>query len=359
MLEVTAKQALAFRLAGNNLTRRVKPMVAVAACGIQEYPPGWAPIALHARTKGELDKRHTVLVNAMRGAPHYVPAKDVAVFTRGLVPEDEKGMRGLVGSAMSKELEKAGYSVTEALDRISEAAREGLAGGALGRDDFHQALRERLPEDLLPWCSGCQSHHVRPSLWRALGPLGVTVMPGRAEYALAKKPRMSDEKARAELGRRFLRCYGPATPAHLAKWGQTAPAHAKLIFEQLSEELEEVRLGKRKAWILAADQTRLDSPPKAKGVRMLSGFDPFIGQPDRDALVSDKALRKRMFPAVGRPGVILVDGERRALWKARKKDKAVLVEIEWLGKKADVEAEAKLVGRLRGAESVEVASGKV
>ncbi len=81
---------------------------------------------------------------------------------------------------------------------------------------FHQALRERLPAGLLPWCRGCQSHHVRPGLWRALGPLGVTEMPEKATYALAAEPEMALDDAREELARRFLRCYGPATHTHLA-----------------------------------------------------------------------------------------------------------------------------------------------
>jgi hypothetical protein len=353
--EITPAQALAFRIAGHNLNRRVDAMDAIAACGLQEYPPGWSPVALHARSKGQPDKRRTILVNAMRGAPHLVPAKDVAIFTRALVPDDEKGMRGLVGSGMARELDKAGLTVTGALDQIAAAAREGLADGPLERDEFHQAMRERLPEELLPWCGGCKSHHVRPSLWRALGPLGVTVMPGKATWALAKNPRISDETAREELGRRFLRCFGPATPSHLAKWGQTAPAHAKLIFGSIADELAEVRMRGSKAWILGEDEKRLAKPPKAKGVRLLGGFDPLISQPDRETLVPDKALRKKMFPAVGRPGVILVDGEQRGLWKARKSGKAVRIELEWLGKKADVEAEAKAVGSLRGGDEVEVA----
>ena len=168
--------ALAFRLAGHHLDARVDPLTAVAACGLQEFPPGWAPVALHARSSGSLDDiaSEVVLVNAMRGAPHLVPRADMAVFTLALVPEDDEQLRGLVGSAPAKEVVAAGHTVRDALDRVAAAARDGLADGPLDRDAFHQALRERLPSSLLPWCRGCESHHVRPGLWRALGPLGVT-----------------------------------------------------------------------------------------------------------------------------------------------------------------------------------------
>lgn len=144
-------------------------MTVVAACGLQEAPPGWSAVALHARAEGSRDPDQVVLVNAMRAGP-------------------------------------------------------------LERDPFHQALRERVPDALLPWCRGCRSHHVGPGYWRTLGLLGVTWMPAKATYAPAEPSPMPLEQARAELVRRFLRCFGPATPSQLAAWAHTAPAHAKSLF---------------------------------------------------------------------------------------------------------------------------------
>ncbi len=202
-----------------------------------------------------------------------------------------------MGTNPAKEVQAEGFSVREALDRVGAAARDGLAGGPLDRDAFHQALRERLPAGLLPWCRGCQSHHVRPGLWRALGPLGVTEMPEKATYALATGPAMALDDAREELARRFLRCYGPATHSHLASWGQTAPAHAKALLGMIEDELEAVKVGGSRRWILAADAGRLEAPPPARGIRLLGGFDPYVAQPDRDALVPDPTIRKKLVPA--------------------------------------------------------------
>jgi hypothetical protein len=346
----STEQALAFRLAGQHLHRRTDPLTAVAACGIQEFPPGWWRVALHARAKGEPAARDVVTVNAMRGAPYVVPRADVAVFTAALVPDDD-ALKALVGSQVAKEAAAAGFTPREALDRVSAAAREGLAGGPLDRDAFHQAMRERLPEGLLPWCRGCESHHVRPGFWRALGPLGVTEMPGKATYALAKPSKMPLAEARAELVRRFLRCYGPATHTDLASWAQTAPAHAKALFAAIADELDAVD-GKRV--ILAADRRRYDSPPAARGVRLLGGYDPFVGQPDREALAPDAALRKKLFPPVGRPGVVLRDGELAGLWRSRKKGDTLEVSVEWTGEPADVEAEARVVATLRDCSHLEL-----
>jgi hypothetical protein len=346
-LDVDKRQALAFRVAGHRLHERIEPLAAVAACGLQEQPPGWAVVALHARASGGLDPDEVVTVNAMRGAAYLLPRTDVSIFTAALVP-DEKGLPAFVGGSTAAEVAEAGFSVREALELVEAAAREGLDAGPLDRDAFHQALRERLPDGLLPWCRGCRSHHVRPGLWRALGPLGVTQMPAKATFALADYPTLPLEEARAELVRRFLRCYGPATHTQLAAWGQTSPGHAKTLFEQVEDELEPVRIEGRRGWILATDRPTLEDPPAACGVRLLGGFDPYVAQPDRAALTPDPTVRKRLFPPVGRPGVVLHDGLFAGLWRGRKKGDVLDVGIEWLAPPVDVAAEADAVARLRG-----------
>jgi hypothetical protein len=347
MLAVDHRQALAFRVAGHHLHERTDPLTAVAACGLQEHPPGWSAVALHARAHGELDPSDVVTVNAMRGAPYVVPRRDAAIFTAALVPDDD-GLRAFVGPGTRKELADAGFAVREALDLVTAAAREGLAAGPLDRDAFHQALRERLPQGLLPWCPGCQSHHVRPALWRALGPLGVTQMPAKATFALADYPPMPLDDARAELVRRFLRCYGPATHSQLPAWGKTSTAHAKALFELVSDELEPVGVEGRRGFVLAEDVPRLEELPVAEGVRLLGGHDPYIAQPDRAALTPDPALRKRLFPSVGRPGVVLHEGVLVGLWRGRKKGDVLEIELEWLRRPVDVGGEAEAVAALRG-----------
>jgi hypothetical protein len=350
VLDVGADQALAFRVAGHHLDRRVEGSVAVAAIGLQEYPPGWgASAALHARSAGPLPPG-TITVNAFRGAPYVVPAADARIFTAALVPEDEAGLKALVGAAPSKEVIEEGYGVGEALSLVASAARDGLAAGPLDRDAFHQAMRERLPDGLLPWCRGCRSHHVRPGFWRALGPLEVTVMPGKAMWALADPPSMSIDEARAELVRRFLRVSGPATHSQLASWAQTAASHARKLFEGIKDELAPAAVEGRRGFVLAADVGRLEAPPRASGVRLLGGHDPYVAQPDRSTLVPDDAVRKKLFPSVGRPGVVLADGVVAGLWRGHKKGDVLEVSVEWLGEPVDIAEEAAAIARLRDCE---------
>jgi hypothetical protein len=355
MLEVDGDQALAYRLSGQHLHRRTDPMTAIAACGLQDFPPGWAAVALHARAKpAEIPAPEVVTVNAMRGAPYVVPRADARIFTAALVPDDDDELVALVGKSELGRIE--GFGVREALERVAAAAREGLTDGPLEKDAFHQAMRERLPDGLLPWCRGCESHHVRPGFWRALGPLEVTQMPARSTWGLTDPPSMDLTEARAELVRRFLRCFGPATHTQLASWAQLATSYAKALFAGVEDELEAVRLDGRKAFALADELGRLESPPKARGIRLLGGHDPYVGQPDRATLVPDAAVRKKLFPAVGRPGVVLSDGVLAGLWRSRKRGDVLEVEPDWIGEPVDIAKEAKAVARLRGSKDMTLLS---
>ena len=103
--------------------------------------------------------------------------------------------------------------------------------------------------------------------------------------------------------------------------------------------------------MLAEDVGRLESPPAAQGVRLLGGHDPYVAQPDRATLVARRgALRKRLFPSVGRPGAVLADGVLAGLWRGHKKGDVLEVGVEWLGDAVDVTEEARgdrLVARVR------------
>jgi hypothetical protein len=182
----------------------------------------------------------------------------------------------------------------------------------------------------------------------------VTVMPGKATWALAEPPSMSLADARSELVRRFLRVYAPATHTQLASWAQTGPAHAKQLFEGVRGELSPAAVEGRRGFVLAEDLDRLESPPAASGVRLLGGHDPCVAQPDRASLVPDAAVRKQLFPPVGRPGVVLADGALAGLWRGRKKGDVLEVAVEWLGEAVDVSEEAAAIAALRECDSVRV-----
>ena len=249
---------------------------------------------------------------------------------------------------------------------VSEAVYESLRDGPRPREDFHQALRERLPHELLWWCKGCGSHHVHPSLWRATGIRGVLAIVGRdgrsPVFGLPPKaPKVADPGA--ELARRFLRAYGPARPKLLAEWAGLATSHANALWERAGPFVR-VDLEGRKAWALAEDEAALSASARAGGVRLLPNLDPLNAGRDRELLVPDPAVRKRIWTSLGGPGTVLVSGEVAGLWRPAKKGKKLVVTVEPLGDlvgaaKDQLAAEAERIAPFRGADAGELRLGTV
>jgi Winged helix DNA-binding domain len=330
-----------------------------AVVGLQDTPPGTAALALAARADAApeaLDE--LVLVPSIRGAPLAVAERDLPVFTAGLEPPDEEAARAAIGNAW-KFLD--GMSAIEALDRVSEAVHDSLRDGPLTRDDFHQALRDRLPAELLWWCRGCQSHHVHPSLWRATGIRGVLAIVGRegrsAVFGLPPEVRRSKDPG-AELARRFLRAYGPARPRLLADWAGLAGSHAKALWERAGE-LVSVDLDGTPAWALAEDEQAFASEAEVQGVRLLANRDPLNAARDRELLVPEPGVRKRIWTALGGPGTVLVGGEVAALWRPAKKGRKLVVTVEPTGKlpsaaREELAAEVERIAPFRGGDTGEM-----
>jgi hypothetical protein len=359
-VKATRAQALAFRVARHHLHERVADAPSAAFAGLQDTPPGTAAMALAARADvapealGEL-----VVVPSVRGAPMAVARADLAVFTAGLAPPDEEAAKAVIGNAW-KPLET--ITAMDALDRVSDAVADALRDGPLVKDDFHQALRERLPGELLWWCKGCGSHHVHPSLWRATGIRGVLAIVGRdGRSPLFGAPPQAPETGDpgAALARRFLSAYGPARPKLLAGWAGIAGAHASALWERAGE-LAAVDLDGTAAWVLAADADALADPPRAGGVRLLPNLDPLTGGRDRELLVPDAAVRKRIWPPIGGPGAVLAAGEVAGLWRPSKKGKRLVVTVEPLtpalrDREDELAAEAGRLAPFRGAATGELA----
>ncbi len=357
-MRVAREQVIGFRLARHHLAERLGAGKAddAAVVGLQDTPPGAAALALAARADvepGPLDE--LVLVPSIRGAPLAVAERDLAVFTLGLAPPDEEAAKALIGNAW-KALDE--IPAMDALDRVSEAVADSLRDGPLPRDNFHQALRERLPKELLWWCRGCGSHHVHPSLWRATGVRGVLAIVGREGRAAVfgappAAPAVADPGA--ELAWRFLGGYGPARPRLLAEWAGLAPSHAQALWERAGE-LAEVDVEGTRAWALADDLDALAAPPAAKGVRLLPNLDPVNAGRGRELLIPDAELRKRVWTSLGGPGTVLAGGEVAGLWRPAKKGKRLVVTVETLAAVPEDElaAEAERLAPFRGAGTAEV-----
>lgn len=97
-------------------------------------------------------------------------------------------------------------------------------------------------------------------------------------------------------------------------------------------------------------------------MRLLANLDPLNTGRDRELLVPDAAVRKRIWRVLGGPGTLLVGGEIGGLWRATKTGKKLLVTVEPLGALAtavrdELAAETDRIAPFRGAEAAELRTG--
>ena len=372
-------QILAFRLASHNLTRRLARSIvkAAAPCGIQETPLGSAALAFLARVEGltqaaleraQVKDRTVVTLWSVRGAPYVVPASDLEVFSVGALPFDTTSFKQLLGG-WADALEKAGLDPLDTLDRMVDAAWKLLDGRTLNVNVLRDQVYASVPSlSTVKRPAGAHADMPEP-LFRAVGTVGVAcIVTGRgtdAELArtdqwLRSAPREPDRiSARAELARRFLHCYGPATAQQFAEWTQRSLGDARDAFSLIEEELVEVAVDRKPAWLLGRDQKAFSSPPQPEGARLLPVQDPFLQQRDRPTLLPEETARRKLWQPVRGPGGVLVDGEIVGTWRARTKRTLLAVTVEPFGRlsrtaRDAIEAEAERLAPFRECETVQV-----
>lgn len=375
------EQALAFRLHRQHLSSRLPAgalLEAAGHCGVRNSPPGSAELAFQARVadfsvgllENALAEAKTLLeVWSIRSSPFFFPTKDTSIFTSGLLPFDEEGLRFCLKPILPA-LDLGGKTTLEALDIIAAAATEALDGRQLTKGELSTAVSERVPKGLLYWCKGCQAHHVPESFFRlAVQKAQVCFVPRntsktllfiRSDQWLGKAlPHNDPQKERLEALRRYLGCYGPSTSADFAGWAGISPANARQVWQALEDELVEVEIEKTKGWLLRQDLKLFEAPPTPAGVRFLPPYDAYLLASDRATLIPDKTLHPQFWKALGNPGAVLVDGEIAGSWRPQKKGKRLLLDLALIRpitarNRAGLESEAELLAPLKGGSSVEI-----
>ena len=206
----------------------MKPLDVLRSWAVQDSPPGAAVAALVARTDVEVgwldraiyEERTAVALYNPRTATAIVPADEAAAFATAFLPDDDAGLKAIVDTGVPERDEGFAEPVALAVDAISDA----LDGVTLSRDDLHEALRQRLPGELLPWCKGCESHHARRGLLVMAGLHGKLCIAGRAgrQPAFARTDQLVNweppKDAAAVLVKRYKRQYGTSSHTHFAEW---------------------------------------------------------------------------------------------------------------------------------------------
>ena len=356
-------QVLAFRLARSGLAvRGARGLAQAAACPASDFARDAALLALAARAEGAsretydraVDAGDLVVAYIVRGAIHALAPGDFALYGRALIARDDGELGAQLGRQVQLLAAEKGFAPSTALEEVSSATKAALARGRrLDKNELHEQLRKRVHADLMPWCKGCQSHHVAPMLWRYATVKAGARLDSERRYTMGQPGRTP---AASEAVRRFLGFYGPAKPGDFADWAGLAKPHAQRLWDEVASDLAEVPIGRSKGWLMSEDIAALESPPAAEGIRLIPPGDPYLQKPNRPLLASDPELRKRLFRPVASPGAVMRDGRLAGLWRAKARGRKAELTVEKLGRlrRGELEEEAQRVAELRGAAEAEL-----
>jgi len=251
--------------------------------------PRAALLSIHARMAGaepaSWEDPSLVQVWGPRYSAYVVAKRDLAVFTLGRLPVEERPLKRAQDIATRLGAALAGGRMTQA-----------AAARAMGAKHPNQ-LRYAAPTGtvLIRWDGARQ-----PEIWNV------------------PAPEMDPDEARLELARRYLHVFGPATPEAFARWAGIRPSGGMAAFETLGKSLTPVRTPIGGSWILSQDEPLFRTAPgPAAPARFLpSGDTWFLLQgADRELLVPDESQRSALWTSRVWPGALLVEGETAGTWR--------------------------------------------
>ncbi len=337
-ISLSAEQVRLLRLRAQLLHPRradSATVVTKSLCGVQAQDPAAAALALRVRGVGlracdvesaRVQERSLVRTWCMRGTLQLLATEDVGWLLPLLGPVFVRESR--------RRYAELGLDENDCVRGV-RAIRDILASqGPLTRDELVEQLAGR----------GMRLEgQARPHLIRRAALGGVVCLgPDRGAdptYVLLdtwladrvdRAPAMSREAAVAELARRYLTAYGPATPDDFAAWSGLPLSEARAGWQGVGRELSEVEIAGRLAWLLEGLAAPLDEPPThLPVVHLVPSYDPYLlGYRSRELAVAPQ-YAKRVHPGGGllRP-TLLVDGRAFGTWRAKRRTGRLDVIVE-------------------------------
>ncbi len=326
----TARDVLAYRVTAQQLDRDAGTVAdtAVLDLGVQDTGPDgglWA-LAVRGVDVGALDPAELTTVWTLRGAPHLYRRADLPAVAAATAPFSEDDAAKRVFDA-ARPLKAAGIPVLTALDTLAAVMR-GIVTEPTVKGDMSRRLSQVVDPPYNRYCRPCDAVHSHEQTFRlAALRAGLELQPGTSPPVLQPVPGFVPADTvpkRLDVVRAYLHLLGPATPQHVAGYLDAPVADVKVRWP---DDAVEVAVDGQRRWLLAADADRLGAPPPAV-TRLLGPFDLFLQARDRETLVGDPARRKALWPTLGRPGAVLVDGEIAGLWRPRKAGASLTVTVE-------------------------------
>lgn len=349
-MELSARQIRAHRLRAHHLDQKYPfgELLAVAGtCGLQNSPPGAWETAAFCRLKNcTLPQLHQVLYQkkellqawSIRGVPLIFPTADSDVFLSALIAQEGEEP-WIYTKGIGLAIDHLGMSFAELLPLVESTAKYLEDHTIKSKEELDRVLAQLVAEQLP---AQKQSLWNAPSMYGApdrqtVGGAAVSFLlrPCSFKWLVVFGERegisptftsplrwlghklVPSAQGTAELARRFLHAYGPATPRAFADWLGSTPAQAKRLWQQIEEELEPVTAAGKKAFILQSDRESFRCADTEEALLLLGPHDPYLDIRDRAILLEDTAAQRQVWRTVGNPGVILKGGKIIGIWKTR------------------------------------------
>jgi hypothetical protein len=371
-MDVSREQVIAYRVAAQGLHRESASVgkLDVLDIGVQEAMGNPAALAFAARLPDGVPVgpddvaigpgHRLALAWTLRGAPHVHRRRDLDAVARALWPLSEADAAGRLNET-GPSVAKAGIPALEQFALAVRAMRD-VVTSPTAKGAASTAVTKRIPSVMRRDCRACKTQHISDSAMRASAPAaGLEIEPGTAPPVLlprrgAKLPSAPDPKAIGALATGYLTYLGPADIGEFAGYLDARRAD---VVPAWPDELAEVSVKGRRAWLPADRLDALGTAPAARLVRLLGPFDPYLQARDRDLIVPDKVVQKTLWPVLGRPGALFVDGEIVGTWRTKAAGAKLTITVDAFAPLRpavwkQIEAEAERVAEVRGASDVQV-----
>ena len=336
----SSAQVAAFRLARHHLHGEPDADVVSICrgiCGAQAQLTTAAHLQMwtrnHALRRAEIDsamweKRSLVKTHLMRQTLHIIPTADFSVYIAAL-----KSCRVADALRVMKRFNidaEEGHSLTPLI-------LDALSPGPLNRTAITAAVRPKVSQRVRAWMSKVWSITRIPVAEGLLcygSGEGNEITLIRTDQWIKKSKPVADETARAELLRRYLRAYGPATIRDFAHWAGLPAPQVRPLREALGQELCEVSVDGRECLLLRDDLSAIaDIASPGSCVRLLPHFDPYLlAHREKDHLLPARHYKKVYRNQGWISPVVLLDGEVAATWVYKLKGKKLQVVTQPLRK---------------------------
>jgi hypothetical protein len=285
--------------------------------------------------RARTEQRSLLRTWVMRTTVHLIPTEDAGWWLPIFEPGIEKWSR--------RRLSQLGMSAGQENKALRVIAKALADEGPMTRPEAAQ----RVVEAGIKLNASTRLHVIGLAVTSGIACLGPdrgkqTCIVRREDW-IGKPPPFNRDRALAELARRYIGAFGPATDRDFAYWSGLPLRDVRAGLESIAKEIEEIRVGEETMLVRRGGLPRV---PAAGQVRMLGNFDTYLlGWKNRSfSVASEHATHVKEGGGGWIRPVILEDGIVIGGWRSSRKGEALEItlnlpeaERERLGGKIDAE----------------------